>query len=125
MRIEEEHMDVLQNMEAAIVILFRHEPNLLDYDVDEAFDVLIHEYRLEQGGRPPKQHKMSPKAAMVHEVLRPVCEWRLGRTSERLTVNISIDTLLNCLKRLKLSLKRWNGEGGRQGYLRFIDRFVP
>ncbi len=125
MRIEEEHMDVLQNLEAAIVILFRQEPNLLDYDVDEAFDVLIHEYRLEQGGRDPKQHKMSPRAAMVHEALRPVCEWRLGRTYDRLPVQINIDTLLNCLKRLKLSLERWNGENGRQGYLQFIGRFLP
>lgn len=124
MRIEEEYMDVLQNMEAVIVVLFRQKSDLLDYDVDEAFDVLIHEYRLEQDGRAPKQHKMSPKAAMVHEVLRPVCEWRLGRMYEKPPVNISVDILLDCLRRLKLSLKRWNGEGGRQGYLRFIERFV-
>ncbi|MCZ7557361.1 MAG: hypothetical protein M5R41_13250 [Bacteroidia bacterium] len=125
MTIENEHMDVLQNLEAAIVMLYRQNADLLDYDVDEAFDVLIHEYRLEQGGRPPKQHKMSPKAALVYNVLRPVCEWRLGRSADTIALVLSIDTLLLCLKRLKLSLERWNGEGGRQGYLRFINRFVP
>jgi hypothetical protein len=108
-------MDVLQNLETGIVMLYRQKADLLDYDVDEAFDVLIHEYRLEQGDRPPKQHKMSPDAALVYNVLRPVCEWRLGRSTETIASVISIDTLL----------QRWNGERGRQGYVQFINQFVP
>jgi hypothetical protein len=72
MEIEYEHMDVLQNMEFAIVTLYREDADMLDYDADEAFDGLIHEYRLEQGGRPLKQHRLSPRAARVHEALKPV-----------------------------------------------------
>jgi hypothetical protein len=125
MGIEDEYMDVLQNMEAAIVMLYRQESGLLDYDVDEAFDVLIHEYRLEQGGRPPKQHKISPRAARVHQAVKSMCEWRLGRTDTPVPSLVTIDVILLCLKRLKLSLKRWHGAGGRQGYLRYIDNFVP
>ena len=36
MSIEEEHLDVLQNIEFAIISLYRLEPSLLDYDVQNA-----------------------------------------------------------------------------------------
>ena len=29
-----------------------------------------------------------------------------------------------CLKRIRKSVQRWNKEGGRQGYLTFVGRFV-
>jgi hypothetical protein len=38
MAIEDEHSDVLQNLEFAITSVHRDEPNLLDLDVIEALD---------------------------------------------------------------------------------------
>ncbi len=123
MQIEYEHVDVLQNIEFAIVTTFHEGDSLLDYDVDEALDVLIGDYRREQIGQPPKAHKLTPRAAVVHSAIRDICEWRLGKGEGESGV-VSIDVMLLCLKRLKKSLERWNGVGGRQGYLRYIEQFI-
>ena len=37
---------------------------------------------------------------------------------------VSLDVIVACLKRIRKSIQRWNKEGGRQGYLIFIQRFV-
>lgn len=51
MSVEEEHLDVLQNIEAAIVSVYRDHPEMTDYDVDKAFSALIQTYRSEAVGR--------------------------------------------------------------------------
>jgi hypothetical protein len=37
---------------------------------------------------------------------------------------ITIDEIILCLKRVLKSVKRWNEDGGRQGYLDFIIQYV-
>jgi hypothetical protein len=32
--------------------------------------------------------------------------------------------LIDCLKRIQSSVKFWNNQSGRQGYLNYISRFV-
>lgn len=41
MRVEEEYMDVLHNMETVIIDVYREDPALLDYDVEAAITALI------------------------------------------------------------------------------------
>jgi hypothetical protein len=36
----------------------------------------------------------------------------------------TVDEIITCLKRIQKSIRRWNKEGGRQGYLNFISEFV-
>jgi hypothetical protein len=127
MPIEYEHMDVLQNIEFAIVTAFHEDDELLDYDVEEVLDILIGHYRREQIGLPSKGHTFSPRAAVLHSGVRDICEWRLGKgegEGEGESGVVSIDVMLLCLKRLKKSLERWNSVGGRQGYLRYIEQFI-
>lgn len=38
---------------------------------------------------------------------------------------VSVETLIACLKRLEKSVKLWNEQGGRQGYLEYIAEFLP
>ena len=52
MSFEEEYADVLQNIEFAIVTVYRRNNALLDYDVTSALETLIRIYRGEQTGRP-------------------------------------------------------------------------
>ena len=35
-----------------------------------------------------------------------------------------MEVIVACLKRIRESIQRWNKEGGRQGYLTFVQRFV-
>jgi len=37
---------------------------------------------------------------------------------------ITVNELLDCLKRIKKSVQFWTKEGGRQGYLVYISNFM-
>ncbi len=50
-KFEEDYLDVLQNIEAAIVSVYRQHPALLDYEVDKALEALIRAYQAEQQQR--------------------------------------------------------------------------
>ncbi|MDL1926862.1 hypothetical protein FBQ79_11420 [Anaerolineae bacterium AMX1] len=114
--VEEEYLDVLQNIEWAILSVYRENPQLFDYDVDKALNALWMGYRSEQIER-----------------VRAICEWRLGRNpmqkegEDGEVVDLSPeplthDVILACIKRIRKSVEFWTKEGGRQGYLYFIDR---
>ncbi len=63
-----------------------------------------------------------------------MCEWRLGRqklavgerdkAQEVAPTPITVEEIVACLKRLRLSLKRWTKQGGRQGYLNFLSDYI-
>jgi hypothetical protein len=35
-----------------------------------------------------------------------------------------VDVIIACLKRIRKSVEKWNKQGGRQGYLTFVEQFV-
>ncbi len=62
-----------------------------------------------------------------------MCEWRLGReaidTEEKhlqmkVTKSLSVEEMIVCLKRIRKSVETWNKQGGRKGYLEYIDQFL-
>src|SRR5574341_2382802 len=128
---EDEYLDVLQNIEMAIVSVYRENHDLLDYDVDKVLNLLWTEYRNEKQGRTTSTPNLSNNAQMVYRRVKEVCEWRLGRRKEKIRgwfkpqpPSISVDEIMACLKRIRKSVDLWNKEGGRQGYLYFIDNNI-
>jgi hypothetical protein len=129
---EDEYLDVLQNIEIAIVSVYREHHDLLDYDVDKVLNLLWTEYRNEKQGRPTTVSKLNENAQLVYDRVKQICEWRLGRSNKeknqgRIKVElepISLDEILDCLKRIRKSVDLWNKQGGRQGYLYFIDNNI-
>ena len=133
MSIEEEYTDVLQNIEAAIVNVYRQRRNLLDYDVEEALDALIYDYKTQQQQRAAMPHRFTERPEYIYQAVKQICEWRLDR--ESLTKRwysgsgaelkpLQVEEIVACLKRIKKSLQRWNKQGGRQGYLQFIEQYI-
>jgi hypothetical protein len=62
-----------------------------------------------------------------------MCEWRLGREDidkkerhlqTKKAKPISVEEIIACLKRIRKSVETWNKQGGRKGYLQYIDRFL-
>jgi len=62
-----------------------------------------------------------------------MCEWRLGRqplnagdpaAAPPPTGELSIAELVLCLQRIRKSVRLWNGQGGRQGYLDYVRQFL-
>ncbi len=129
---EDEYMDVLQNIEMAIVSVYRENHSLLDYDVDKVLNILWTEYRNEKQGRAAPAPKLGENAQLVYERVKEMCEWRLGRTdliagdvpAGSKPEPISVDEIMDCLKRIRKSVALWNKQGGRQGYLYFIDNNI-
>lgn len=131
MRLEEEYRDVLQNIEFAIVSVYRDHPELTDYDVADAIQILTRQYVAEATKRYPPFSNLSERAGLVVQAAKNMCEWRLGRTaletkeSEKITgPENSLDEIIACLKRIHKSVQFWTKEGGRQGYLKFVSKYV-
>ncbi len=133
-RVEDEHIDVLQNIELVIVTTYRYYPDMTDYDVMHMLEALIDGYKGEKIGRPPRDFRLSELEQELLEAVRSMCEWRLGRApfpgeapdsdDEELEPK-TVDEIILCLKRILSSVKRWNKYGGRQGYLDFVSDFLP
>ena len=134
MRIEDEHTDVLQNIEFAIVDTYRRSPDLSDYAVTRALEALIDAYAGEGIGRPPRAFNLSHLERRLVAEMRAMCEWRLGRGAPPVAEPrkvpapgpnpISREEIMLCLKRILTSVKKWNKWGGTQGYLEFIVQYV-
>jgi len=138
-RIEEQYLDVLQNIEAAIQEVDRESEDLTDLEVQDALEALIQTYNAEANGRTPSPLRLTPLKRKVYDRVREVCEWRLGRdtivtleeTRQRdLPVPLEIEPLnpselVLCLKRIHKSVKMWSKTHGRRGYLEFVSGFIP
>jgi hypothetical protein len=131
--IEEESLDVLQNIEFAIVSVYRSEQALSDYDVSKILNVLISGYQTELSRRDFKKPNLSPLQEQLYVSVKHMCEWRLGREAiakkekqlqKRNPESISVEEIIVCLKRIRKSVEMWNKQSGRKGYLDYIDQFL-
>jgi hypothetical protein len=129
LKFAEEYADILHNLEFAIVIFHDDYPDLLDYDVEGALDVLIAGYTAGLRGKTYSTPQMSELRRSLMRDLLLVCEWRLGRASLLAEADpapriVSAEEIVVCLKRIRKSVRMWTKEAGRQGYLRFIRQYV-
>jgi hypothetical protein len=132
---EERYQDVLQNIEFAIVQVFRNHPEMTDWEALTAIEALLGIYRAEARGRQATPPSLGPLAEEVYDFVETMCEWRLGREEpfsneegepmEFPGEPIALDELMACLKRIRKSINRWHRRGGRQGYLTFVSQFIP
>jgi hypothetical protein len=133
MDVEKDYLDVLQNIEFAIVSVHRRQPGLVDFDVENALSALITHYQAQSQGRTARPTNLNERAQEVYELVETMCEWRLGN-EELLSADmkargprptpVSFDVIVACLKRIRKSVQKWNKEGGRQGYLTFVRQFI-
>ena len=130
MRVEDEYLDVLQNLEWAIVNEFRQDRSILDLDARDAANALVRRYEAESESRSATGAPLSDRAGRIFEAVRRICEWRLGRapapdgrTAESDTP-LTVAELVRCLKRIRKSIDYWTKRNGRQGYLDFVSEYV-
>jgi hypothetical protein len=133
MAVEEEHGDYLQNIESAIIQVYRANLDLIDSEVATALDALVYRYGAQAQGKTVSGRPVRGIAKEVMTAVEQVCEWRMGRSPEGLEdwpeVGIdlppeSLEVTIACLKRLQSSVKFWTQKNGRQGYLDFVGGFV-
>jgi hypothetical protein len=129
---EDEYLDVLQNIEFAIMRVYQEHPELADSNVETAIQALIRTYRSQsqsKEGKPPP----SPLSAKVYDYVKHACDWRLGQEDltnpqgETISLDlnpVTVEEIVLCLQRIRRSIRLWTKQGGRQGYLNFISQFV-
>jgi hypothetical protein len=131
--IEEEYVDVLQNIEFAIVSVYRSEQALSDYDVSKIVNVLISGYQADLSKRDFSGPNLSSLQEQLYKSVKDMCEWRLDRKAidkEELHLQmerpepLTVEEIIACLKRIRKSVETWNKQSGRQGYLQYIDQFL-
>lgn len=134
MTFEEKYEDVLQNLEAPIMRIYRAQPSLTDYDVMEALEALRRHYIREARKQEPATFTLTKGVQEIFDMVRGMCELHLGRakitTPEGETLHledlvITVNEIIDCLKRLERSVQRWNKSGGQQGYLKFLAEYIP
>ena len=128
---EEQYLDVLQNIEFAIVEEFRRDPAILDLNVREAVNVLARQYESEEEGRTPPRPPMTDRTRTVFDAVRTVCEWRMGRPRGPVLAkddppvpDIAVAEMAACLKRIRKSVDLWSKESGPRGYLNFVRQYI-
>ena len=105
----------------------------MDFDVEAAINALISLYHAQSQSHEARRTNLNEHATLVYERVKAMSEFRLGR-EELLSTDmreqgprpepVPLDVIVACLKRIRKSVQRWNKEGGRQGYLTFVGRFV-
>lgn len=130
MALEDAHPDVLQNIEFAIVSVYRKQRDLRDVNVMRALDALIDVYRAEARGHTPKEVRLDEPDSTVFHQTKEMCDYRLGRQERRVRIQVPFEgaktasDVLACLRKVRKSVERWNKRNGQQGYLQFVSDFV-
>lgn len=131
MEFEEPYLDVLENIEFAILDVARSDGSVLDMDVMDALETVRRGYAAESSGRTPPGNRLGAQARAVSDAVREMCEFRLGRTAggdarplPPQVEPVSVEAILECLKRIEKSVRRWNKTGERRGYIDFVSQYV-
>ena len=132
MSIEEDHLDVLQNLEFIVGEFYRQNPDLTDFQVQGVYEAVTEHYRADERGSQPRSFALTEIQEELASGLKNTAEFRLGRATVEAEGSNPVDdappidhaTLIRCLRKLQKSLSKWSKKGGRQGYLNFISKFV-
>ncbi|HEX6385877.1 MAG TPA: hypothetical protein VF177_14500 [Anaerolineae bacterium] len=131
---EEEYQDVLQNIEFALVQVYREHDDMTDWEAEQAINGLIRTYTAEERSRSEPNLRLQPLAEEAYDRVVAMCEWRLGRTQlvdesgeevDLLIEPVTVSEMVDCLKRVRRSIQMWRKEGGRRGYFEFVGQFLP
>ena len=130
MKITDDNLPVLQNLEFSVVQIWRANPVMSDYSALRAYETAFQMYRAELRGHVPKPSALTGLDELMFQALKAMCEFQLGRgpspIDNRANIHpISLELLMDCLRELGRSTERHTKAHGRQGYLTFIDEFVP
>jgi hypothetical protein len=120
---------MLQNIEAAIVSVFRAHPELSDHQAEKAVEGLIRLYQARVRERPAPELNLGQLDQKVYDAVKTMCDWRSGDAP---LGNMQMDPedaktpeeIIACLKRIRKSINFWTRENGRQGYLTYVDGFI-
>ena len=135
MSFTDDYLDVLQNIEAVIIAVYKDNSTLKDREVIEALEELIQYYRYMDKGKERKPHNLSGLTKDVYDSVKEICDFRLGFDENGgLEINglgmkisiedgLEISVIVKCLRKILNSAEYWNRQGIR-GYLNYVEQFI-
>ena len=129
MNSEPKNLDVLQNLEFAVIKIWRTHREMSDHVAARAYEAAFERYRAEARGHQPKPCVLTGLDREVFDAVVAMCELRLGRATmpdvpKDAFPTLPVAELVDCLRELQKSVERHTKRGGRQGYLTFVDGFI-
>ena len=130
---EEKYLDVLHNIETALVHTYDEHKEMTDWEARDAIHALMRAYKAETRGRIAPTMSLNPRAQEAFTNVKMMCDWRLGRatllTEDGKPPDVEIppktvDEIILCLQRILRSIEIWQKEGGRRGYYNFVREYV-
>jgi hypothetical protein len=106
MKWTEDKLDILQNLEFAIVQTWRRHPEMTDHVAHRAYETAFDLYRGEMRGGRSRPQNLTGVDIDAFEALKAMCEFRLGRGPgpvpgvEKIR-GIPIELLVECLRELR------------------------
>jgi hypothetical protein len=106
---------------------------LTDTGAIYAVETLIKVYTGELRGREVALPQFKPEELEAYDAAKAMCDLRLGRNSiedeksEKIEVGgepLTLNEIIDCLKRILKSINTWYKRGGRRGYYEFVNQFV-
>jgi hypothetical protein len=130
MKWTDDNLDILQNLELSVMEVGRAHREMTDHAALRAYEAAFQFYRAEARGRTPRPHGLSGLDATAFEAVKAMCGFRLGRNGCPVDAPegippVPLEKIVDCLRELSKSVQRHTRMGGRQGYLTFVDRFLP
>ena len=122
-----DYADVLQNIEAAVVALWRAHPTMTNYTAMQAYDAAIAHYAALARQHTPKPANLSGLDQALFDAVKAVSDWRLGlvkHADQPEVPPLPLEDMVACLRKLRKSVDFWTKRGGRQGYLEYIRQYV-
>ena|SRR5260221_9254767 len=124
----EDHLGSFQSIEGQVAAYYQHFPQLLDSMVERIYEALMLEYRAELNGVKPPISRVSESDKTLYANIRSVTEIMLGcgdlPTKGRNAIQPeTLEDVVAMLKYLRKSVGFWTKQGGRQGYLTYVEGF--
>ncbi len=122
----EKHMPLMQKIETAVSDFYATHRGINNYTVMRVYDAAIDHYRAAAQGK-TAQAKLSEVEAELYKPVLTACEAGFiggflfdGKMAQAL----SPEEILSALRKLRKSVDFWHNQGGRTGYLDFIQEHV-
>jgi hypothetical protein len=130
MKWSDENLDILQNLEFSVVQVWHSHPEMTDYAALRAYQAAFKYYRDQFRGHTATPPSLTGLDGEAFQAVFEMCEIRLGRRAgpDKKFAGIepiTLEKLVGCLRELAKSVERHTLMSGRQGYLAFVEKYLP
>lgn len=126
MNVLDEYLDILQNIEAAVIGYWGTNPSIKDAQVQAVYEKLFSNYDRRKRSLPELPAHFQPLTMSLYEEVKAVCESRVIGSPDELPdlENVTPGVMVLCLKKLLDSVKFWSKQNGARGYLQYVGEML-